>query len=1020
MKKTSTHYFILAVMFLGAIVFWSCNDSTNTPTETKTEITGIISDEQENPVPNAVIEAYSAVTKSKSAKAQSEETVIYTDTTDEDGNYTLRNLPEDLTMVEVRISHPDFKQFHDLIKNIMKNINNGKHPVLILHNDDCCGKMQLTVKDKTSGVPLKDVEIRLNRGKEIIRKAKTNADGYLEYTNICINSYWIRVAREGYKVIEQEINIENCDDPYQITLEMTALGNEPCCKGIIKVSALDADTKEIIKGAKVVLWSGGKIIATKYTESEFAEFTNLCEGLYGVDISRDGYKHIEFNAELGCDETLSFTQELLKNDCCLGVVNLLILDEKLQLVEGVKVKLWSGSTVIREGFTDLEGGIAFDKICEGKYQISFMKDGFKGQEFNFEIGCNQTVDFTKTILKLDDDCCKGIIKVFPKDYESGEPLNGAKVILWKDGKAFRDRTVDGGVAGFDGLCQGVYVISIEKEGYNPLEFKVELGCNKTLEFEKKLIQKNEDCCKGIIKIYPKDNTSGEPLNGATVNLWKDGKLFRTTKVINGMAGFDGLCEGRYGVDVIAEGHKAIEFVVELGCNETKEFEKKLVLADECCKGVIKVIVRDDKTGELMKYGVVKLWQGGKVIKEVKISEGLAIFENLCEGKYGINISAEGYKGAEASVELGCNATKEIEKRLILSDDCCKGVIKVFPKDEQSGESLNGASVKLYKDGKLLETAKVVNGVAAFDGLCEGKYLVVVTAEGYKSIEFEIELGCNKTMEFVKKLAKNDECCKGVIKVYPKDNDSNEPINGATVKLWKDGKLFKEGKVVNGVAVFENLCEGRYEISIIAEGYKGIEFVQELGCNKTVEIVKKLLKNDECCKGKIKIYPKDNDTNEPLNGATVRLWKDGKLFKEAKVVNGVAIFENMCEGKYGVDVIAEGHKAIEFSVELGCNKVIELEKKLLKNEDCCKGIVKVFPKDFDTNLPLNGATVKIYLGGKLLETLTVVEGKVIFDGLCQGNYVIVISKDGYDTIEYQFELGCNKTLEQVKTLKKKLE
>ena len=858
MKKAPTLYFLFAALFMGAVVFWSCSDTTNNPSDIKTEISGIISDEQDNPVPNAVVEAYTTVAKAKSAKVQSEEAVIYTDTTDEDGNYTLKNLPEDLTMVEVRIKHSDFKEFHDQIKNILKNNTNGKHHVMILHNDDCCAKIQFTVKDKNSGAALQDAEIRLNRGKEIIRKAKTNADGYLEYTNVCINSYWIRVAREGYKVIEQEINIENCNEPYQLALEMTALGDEPCCKGVIKVSALDADSKELLKGAKVVLWSGGKVVATKYIENEFAEFTNLCEGLYGLDISKDGYKHIEFNAELGCDETLSFTKELLKNDCCLGKVSLLVLDDKLVGVEGVKVKLWSGSTVIRDGLTDAEGSITFDKICEGKYQISFIKEGYKGQEFNFEIGCNQELSFQKTIAKLEDDCCKGIIKVFTKDYGTGEALNGAKVIIWKDGKAIRDRLTENGMAGFDGLCQGVYVVSIEKDGYNPIEFKVELGCNKTLELEKKLIKKNEDCCKGIIKVMPKDNTTNEPLNGATVNLWKDGKLFRTTKVVNGVAGFDGLCEGRYGIDVIAEGYKAIEFVVELGCNETKEFEKKLVLADECCKGIIKVIVRDDKTGELMKFGVVKLWKDGKLLKEGKVTDGIVVFENLCEGKYSIGITAEGYKGAEAGIELGCNATKEIEKRLILADECCKGIIKVYPKDEQSGESLNGAIVKLWKDGKLLKEAKVANGVAVFENLCEGRYELSITAEGYKGIEFVQELGCNKTVEVVKKLAKSEECCKGVIKVYPKDNDSNEPLNGSIVKLYKDGKLLKEAKTVNGVAVFENICEGKYVITITAEGYKAVEFAQEIGCNKTIEVVKKLLKNDECCKGKIKIYPKDND------------------------------------------------------------------------------------------------------------------------------------------------------------------
>ena len=64
----------------------------------------------------------------------------------------------------------------------------------------------------------------------------------------------------------------------------------------------------------------------------------------------------------------------------------------------------------------------------------------------------------------------------------------------------------------------------------------------------------------------------------------------------------------------------------------------------------------------------------------------------------------------------------------------------------------------------------------------------------------------------------------------------------------------------------------------------------------------------------------NTVENPITNAKVKLWQDGELL-ETKEVNadGFALFENLCEGKYAFDLIAEGYKTIEFFTELGCNE-----------------------------------------------------------------------------------------------------
>ncbi|MDA3843337.1 MAG: hypothetical protein PF588_03080, partial [Candidatus Kapabacteria bacterium] len=223
-----------------------------------------------------------------------------------------------------------------------------------------------------------------------------------------------------------------------------------------------------------------------------------------------------------------------------------------------------------------------------------------------------------------------------------------------------------------------------------------------------------------------------------------------------------------------------------------------------------------------------------------------VFENLCPGKYNLNIIMEHYKGPEFSVELDCNGVKEIHKDLIAEgdkDSCCDGKIHIRVKDEDTKEALNGAKVTIWKDGKNIGEKIVVDGFVLFENLCEGKYGFDILKEGYKHIEFVIELGCNENKDPIKYLAneKNqDSCCNGKIYVIPRDAETEELLKGAQVNIFKDGAKIGSKIVEEGYVVFENLCPGKYNLNIIMEHYKGPEFSVELECNGVAEIHKDLI------------------------------------------------------------------------------------------------------------------------------------------------------------------------------------
>ena len=666
--KTFSKYYkeTSSLLLLLFFIFIACTENSTEPDSYTNDVAGIISDELGNPVPDAIIEAFAEEAEGKAGDQVLAEKVYDRDTCDEDGQFNLKNLPDDLTGIKVRIHHENFKEYIALLKEIIGEGKKSEIKAKIEHNDDCCGLINVYVKNAEDEL-LGDVEVRLNKGEKKLRKSFTGSDGKLSFENVCPGEYWLRLYKEGYEVVETEVEIVECDTLH-LDITLTAIGseNDSCCNGIIYFYAKDSENNPI---------------------------------------------------------------------------------------KEVKVKLWNGSDLLNTKYTNEAGKVIFEDICEGNYQISFMREGYSGQEFNFEMGCNDTVEYVKTMEKAEEDsCCEGILKVYPRDKETNKALTGATVKLWKDGKLLETIVVEEGKAVFDGLCEGKYGVDIIMEGYVDIEFTVEIPCNETVVVEKGL--EKDDCCDGILKVYPRDKETNEALTGATVKLWKDGKLLETIVVEEGKAVFDGLCEGKYGMDIIMEGYHDIEFTVEIPCNETVIVEKGLEKEDDCCNGLIKVVVRNKETNEAIKEAIVKLWQNGeKIGLQYTNEKGNVIFDKLCEGKYAISVAVEGYGEFEKAVELGCNDTIAVEAELEPdTDTCCTAIMKLIIKDNETEAAISGAKVLIYADGNVVgDPVSNNDGFAIEENLCAPKnYVVVIKKEGYETKEFEWKFEeCKKYQETIR-------------------------------------------------------------------------------------------------------------------------------------------------------------------------------------------------------------------------------------------------------------------------------
>ncbi len=462
---------LLFAAFL-ALVLQSCNESV-TYTDENNVISGNIINENNEPIEGMGVHAI-----------DTNNVRIYGDTTNAEGYFILKDLPDSLDNTSILLIHKDYG--NRIIKakefiNSMDSDNRFRISENFLERD-CCNYLEVNVKNK-EGEPLDDVEVRLNKGKDIIGKLYTDDNGKVVFDSICDGSYWIRIYKSGYKVREIEFAVSDCD-----TLEknIELIETDDCCN-FSKFVIYDKDGNKI-KNAEIKLKKDGKLIEVSFTnENGVAEFDNLCDGKYTYRIYKSEYDVIEgyFEVDNCEDKIIEKELQLAEDGDCCNYLEVNVKNKESEPLDDVEVRLNKGKDIIGKLYTDDNGKVVFDSICDGSYWIRIYKSGYKVREI--EVSVDNCEELVKTvILQKDNDCCDNILKVYPKDLESGELIQNSKIILWQNGEKIETAFTGDNAAVIDGICKGAYWVDVIAEGYKSQEFEIIFDCDEVKEIVKKL------------------------------------------------------------------------------------------------------------------------------------------------------------------------------------------------------------------------------------------------------------------------------------------------------------------------------------------------------------------------------------------------------------------------------------------------------------------------------------------------------------------------------------------------------
>jgi large repetitive protein len=466
-----THRSILSTLSICLVLaasFAACSDDPPAgPATTQLTLTGTAFDEQGYAVPHAVVEAVSATNA-----------VIATDTTDETGAFVLQNVSAlakstaDVA-VALRISHSDFKtKTIDLTPSSPMTVN-------MVHVDSACGSLSMLIRDVTTLAPLQDAEVKLRRNGVLVMTTLSDAQGRVSFSYLMAGQYSVRVAKAGFAVIERAVTIQYCDSTsLDLRMSASSSGGDTCCAGVLRITVKSLATNAVLTGAQVKLTRPGMDNRVQTSGNDGVVFRELCPGEYGVRIQREGYKVMEFNVTMGCNEPKEIEKYLETapvDSCCNGVVTIVAKDSATNNpIANATVKLWRNGAIVATKTTDANGVALFEQRCEGSYGVSVLREGYKAREMSFSLGCDQQVSHT-LLLKQNtsgvDSCCTAQLKIRAVDSTAttGGWIAGATVEIRlgsPTGPIVATGTTD--VEGWyrkENLCSpAVYFVTVSKPG----------------------------------------------------------------------------------------------------------------------------------------------------------------------------------------------------------------------------------------------------------------------------------------------------------------------------------------------------------------------------------------------------------------------------------------------------------------------------------------------------------------------------------------------------------------------------
>jgi protocatechuate 3,4-dioxygenase beta subunit len=248
----------------------------------------------------------------------------------------------------------------------------------------------------------------------------------------------------------------------------------------------DTNDGEPIEGALVVIGYHGTDTSTLTDENGKYMFTNVpeCFCLKTIKVTKDGYRPETDDVAVSGITVVDFELLFMELEPYEGTVMGTVTDNHDgQPMEGVQVTIEYHET-LREAYTDSEGKYRFDQVpvCFCLKKVTATQEHFRPETKEVGVEGITVVDFQLWVEEKSPND-GGTVSGTVTDAETGEPIEGALVVVEHDGQLKKALTDGNGhymVTGIE-MCFCLKDITVSADGYGSQEASIAVDVDTVLD-----------------------------------------------------------------------------------------------------------------------------------------------------------------------------------------------------------------------------------------------------------------------------------------------------------------------------------------------------------------------------------------------------------------------------------------------------------------------------------------------------------------------------------------------------------
>lgn len=506
---------------------------------------------------------------------------------------------------------------------------------------------------------------------------------------------------------------------------------------------------------------------------------------------------------------------------------------------------------------------------------------------------------------------------------------------------------------------------------------------------------------GNLRIEKVDGNTNKLLAGAKIEVYReigsDKELVRSFDSTTNATTLTNLIPGRY---IIIEKNAPNGYLVQSDSQsiilDTDDLDASVRLVNIPITVQIRKVAQD--TNEPLTGAVIKIVdESGKEVYRFTSTDGYVTIPNLSVGKYqAIEVNApDGYYLNTKPYDF--SITPETKELSITMQDM-KNQVEILKVDEESGDILSGATLRLVNVDTNQEVASwpTTDEAKIFTGLPAGNYQVeeVKAPEGYvhqiNAMPFTISNIQSKKVTIKFSNTKSEV-------MISKVDETGKLLAGAKIAIYDaDGNEVKEFVSKTTPTIIEKLAVGHY-IAKEIEAPDGYQLNPNSVSFEIKDNTKNLAITIKNTKKALYFGKVDADTGSYVSGAVLQL-VDSKsnVVEKWTSSNDLYMISGLENGTYYLEEVSapEGYVTSSERVKVVVDDSTTVSTYTLKNKKISVKIAKI---DADTKEFVSGATLELLNSNyEVIDTWTTGNNYQLFNNLNEGVYYVkeVSAPSGY--------------------------